>query len=510
MRGIWLRGEGRGRLIPWSHLVLGLTFPVALVLFLLLAVQHQEPIFEWLIYARRGHPVGYQVAREIFQERVSSSFYNVLVNPQTPTQGELSVLRLFSGDTTLEALTEDPDREPRPYLPAYLVENGHLKGCHIALRGFGHWHHAPEKPSLRVKVKRSEVGQGARFQDLSRPEGPLALGNWLPEQIGQKYDLLGQRTDHVALFFNHRYLGVYDRGYRAGDELAARLERPGGTFFKGDIVGPGGSVGAPGRSLWTGLQEWKVLGPDRPEIRRAFEHLLAELAQDRVPTQLDLEAMARWSALMAFFGSAHADAFHNQVFFYDPQRQLFEPVVWDVNGLGIQLPADAPLDLAPGPLEARLMREPAWRARRAELLFELLEDPAVDSTVEAELERLRPWLSADPGLSRLERTPVGVNRLRRYSTGELPRLEAETRWWLVTRRQVVRNYLEQATVARSKDRVWVDGNVPVRAGQRLLYPGLASQRVPYRFNLARLASEARAYQAEGPFFNAITGQPIDP
>ena len=68
MRGIWLRGEGRGRLVPWSHVVLGLTFPLALLFFLVLAVQHQEPILEWLVYARlRQDPRGYQVAGAILK-----------------------------------------------------------------------------------------------------------------------------------------------------------------------------------------------------------------------------------------------------------------------------------------------------------------------------------------------------------------------------------------------------------------------------------------------------------
>lgn len=71
----------------------------------------------------------------------------------------------------------------------YRDVDGMLRLGKAALRGFSAWHHGRAKPSLRINPKGPGYG-GGNFVELSRPEDPLAVCNWLPDQLGASLGLL--------------------------------------------------------------------------------------------------------------------------------------------------------------------------------------------------------------------------------------------------------------------------------------------------------------------------------
>jgi hypothetical protein len=478
---------------------------------------------------------------EIVWEQTRIGLANVLFLSNPPERSAIPVVEVLLGNGSTEGMNQallfgDPEKDhdvggDKPYFPCYYIdESGKTQRGKACLRGLNYWHHRLRKPSLRVKIKKAEVEMGRREVELSRPEDPLALCNLMPEAMARDFGLMSQVDDHVALYLNNRFAGVYLRGYRANASLAVANGRLEGTFFKGDLEY--------GMGLWKGLDEWAVGGQDSPLAREAFERLLTLRAApssrrklDQVARLLDVDAMARWSALNTVCGTAHSDDCHNQVFFFDPRRGLLEPVVWDPNGFGVDLDPVAPVDMFPSPIEEMFAADPAWVHQRnlylAQLLGGLCGVEALQKRVDGYLAATLPWLRADPDLGRLVRTEEFF-RLRPYSVIDLPLARRELSDWTARRRAFLQQYLAGAEVAVEASgggaKVTVFGHVAVEArgpggASRLLFPGLRQRR-------ARLSPDAPANQtllkptpiayelpwkpARLTFRNAVTGQKVAP
>ena len=251
-----------------------------------------------------------------------------------------------------------------------------LHRCKICLRGSMPWHHDFAKPSLRIKIKKADHTGGARYIELTRPEDALAMKNWLPAKMGAELGLITEGIDHVRLFMNNKFMGVYLRSMRQDEPMALSYDRMPGTFFKGDFGG----------NLWDSTEHWKMGGDELPEDLLVFEKFIGLLEQPMTRTKiesikqhLDFEQYARWAALMVVTGSLHTDHVHNHSYFYSGVRGTIEPIPWDCNSFGIHSQVDSPVDAAQHPVMLALMADPAWVHRRNEIIHQMISK---DYTVE--------------------------------------------------------------------------------------------------------------------------------
>ncbi len=510
-------------------LLLLVVLPLALFCALVLAVAAQDRrLTDW--------------APEVVAEHSRIGLLNVLYLKNPPEMSKLPVVEVLMANGAPEAMASalvhgDPalDHDPggdKPYFECfYIDESGRSQRGEVCLRGLNDWHHRLRKPSLRVKLKKSEVELGRRYVELSRPEDPLALSNLLAEEIAREFGVMAQVEDHVAFYLNNRFCGVYLRGHRVGDSLALANKRIPGTFFKGDLPG--------GFELWEGLSLWAVEGQDSPVAREAMTRLL-ELRSlpaswqrlDQVAQVLEADAMARWAALNIVTGTAHTDNCHNQVFFYNPARGKLEPVVWDPNSFGVDLPPEAPVDVYPSPVEEIFASDPLWVHQRnlyiADLLGSLCSEASLKGRIDKLLAASLPWLEADPDLGRLVRTEEFF-RLKPYAVTDLPLASRELSDWIARRHRLLTDYLAEARFSLQPgpgegSTVKVFGRIAIRARgpggeDRLLYPGLARRRVrpseDAPVNLTIFPAATLEYELPWPpgsitFVNAVTGTPIQP
>ncbi|MCA8977482.1 MAG: CotH kinase family protein, partial [Planctomycetes bacterium] len=319
-----------------------------------------------------------------------------------PTNGE-------DGKVSLAATFRDGDRPP--------------SRARVSLRGFSAWHHRRAKPSLRIKPRTADLAT-PEFVELSRPEDPLALCNWLPDQLSAELGLMHEHSAPVRLVLNGRQRGVYLRSLRPGDDLAAQGGRPRGTFFKGDSLGSRRHL-----DLWAVADSWRAIGDPNPRARRALDRLLAAL---RMPPSveslailaatLDLEAMARAQAVAVLTASIHADRAHNHVLFFDPAKDRLEPLLWDANGFGIHAEPGLAVDVMRHPLAERLACDPCFVHRRNEILWQLLHGAGraerLIATAEERMTQLAATLRHDPEIARLvlrrgvfEVDPIGYDEV---------------------------------------------------------------------------------------------------
>lgn len=326
---------------------------------------------------------------------------------RSPTS-ELPVVAIHFDDAGANDLFAPPKQgDKKRWLKArYQDIDGQSRRGKAALRGFSAWHHGRAKPSLRIKAK-GKHRSGPEFVELSRPEDPLAICNWLPDQLGAALGLMHEHSEPVRLLLNGRDCGVYLRSVRPGDDLCAAERRVRGTFFKGDSLGARRHL-----DLWAGSDAWRAVGEQNPAANATLDVLLAAVrepptigSREQLAATLDLETAARANAVAVLTGSIHADQVHNHVLFYDPAKHRIEPLLWDANGFGIHAEAQLPVEVARHPLAQRLLCDPEYLHRRNQVLWELLHGSgspkALQTIVAQRLARLDSALQSDPAIVRL-------------------------------------------------------------------------------------------------------------
>ncbi|MEE3372032.1 MAG: CotH kinase family protein, partial [Planctomycetota bacterium] len=462
---------------------------------------------------------------------------NLIYSPPVPTHSKLPTLNLYVKNTTLADMLKAGSA--KPYFKAVLGdENNELLNCKIRMRGRSTWHFQPEKPSIRIRIKKSEIYQGRRYLELTRPEDPLALKNWIPQHIAGQIGLLTDRSDHVRLFINNRYFGVYTRSLRTGERLAIENGRLPGTFFKGDALNGG-------MGLWTSSKGWKIDGERAPENIAQFDRFLKLLKQSpsveavaNLQTVFDMDVYAKWAALMATVGGTHDDKVHNHTYFLCSNQGKIEVIPWDTNGFGFfgRVAPDNPVDEIRHPVARLVLADPAWVHRRNRYVHELLESHARPDTlsrlIDEAVGRTKADMESEVYFSTLL-TGIRGTSMQPSAVTDIPLMQAELKDWIRQRHAFLKKYLSQTDVrvqrhpTRPKwSLVAVGGSVAVHVfqGQHvakktennktntdLLYPGFAKgNKSDYGYYLE---PKVIYYEIEGEpdtlhFRNSITGMPV--
>ncbi len=432
------------------------------------------------------------------------------------------------------------DGGDQPYYKATVQFDGQpLQRCKICLRGTMPWHHHIEKPSLRIKLKTEDMRGGDRYIELTRPEDALAVKNWLPMQLASEVGLLSDQSDHVRVFVNNKYLGLYVRAMRQGEPLALTNHRMPGTFFKGDSEG----------DLWSSLDDWKMNGEMADEDQAVFRQFLALLEPpttqaklDRLRIVFDFEVYARWAALMAVTGSLHTDAVHNHAYFFCANQGKIESIPWDCNSFGMHAEPQTPVDTSPHRVIRALLCDPNWVHRRNQWIYKLVTGAAsaeqLIKRVDDHLQRVGAELVSDRNTAENRLTYVGWHFIP-ASPSQLKRHRDELADWIRARQVFLLQYLNHASVyvqrKANSDQgsvICVDGNAAIRIDtvaenglairSQVVLPSLSEEAqtftsIPYEepLEVPYLTSVPRQLLVDGNastlrFFNAITMRPIEP
>jgi len=554
-RGLWRSsGYGRNHLTPWRAFWPLVLFVPALLLALLFGVHRRSnAVSEWVgSLAGVEHADGEQAGAQILAD-VRAAALNLLSAEQPSREGSLPLLQIQVQEQSLNLLRRariegDPalGRAPggdRPWMRAlFRAERGPWQDAKLSVHGFSLYHHLSEKPSFRLKLSRKTLRQSEREFSLMRPEDTLALANPLPEALGERIGLLGERARPVRLSLNGKHFGVYLRAARPSEELAIAQGRLPGSFWRGRTQEREGQTEH--GDMWGEIACWESEDPT-PASQAAVARLLEVLRaggeapwrprEDEAPWTpaeaealarvLDVEAYARFEAFNAVVGGIHVDNQHNHVLFWNTYRGLLEPVLWDVNGYGFLAPPELTPNVCQHPIAARLYSDPRWVFRRDQLILELLEGPlsasAQQEALSEYLARVLPALREDP------HTAHGVTRITLTPLNELEEKAAEVEEWLLKRERFLRAYLDFAVVSvqergPGRSRVSVDGAVAVRVGGgpergRILYPHFSRKVRAYETRVTHpadsvvpvsVAYEVRGAPHELALTNALTGAPV--
>jgi len=471
----------------------------------------------------------------------ANSLTNLVGRKRHKSESLLPTLNVFTATGAMQQMqtaleTGDPalGHEPggtKPYLKAVFEDEDYdayeIKVC---LRGKMPFHHQSHKPSLRIKLRKSDVRKGRRYVELQRPQGVLALRNWLPMRLAGPLGLLSDRTEHVRLFINRRHCGVYLRTFRPGESLAVANGRLPGTFFKGDWA----------EHMWKTGNGWRRFGEESDKDLVTFNRFLKVLweppsAHAIVQLQglLDMDVYARWAALMIATVSTHTDANHNHVYYLNSNRGRLEVMPWDClsfwEGRSGAAGATRTPDFVLHPVMVMAISDPRWVHHRNQYLHQLLETVMkptnIHRMIDEAIDSMLPDLLADSSLGEHDFWDA-------QSLVEPARQELKD--YTLRRYDFLQDYLSQARVSVQPNAerpgwsiVEVSGNVAVvvrsvdgrsletnsdATARELLYPALV-EHPDEDLPLRSAEPTPMQYQVSGRpdelmFVNAITDQPV--
>lgn len=476
----------------------------------------------------------------------------VLAWPRPESAGAgIPTVRVGFAEQDPEALFASGGEEERTRLRVHFTDvDGATVAAKASRRGFSPWHHGRVKPSLRIEQTPARDELRPRWIELSRPEDPLAIANWLPDRLCDGLGLLHAATAPVHLLLDGDDFGVYLRSLRPGDDLAAAAGRARGTFCKGDAIGERRRL-----DLWADAAAWRTSGAESPRAQALLRELLERLREpasaenlERLAAVFDVAAAARAHAVAVLVGSIHADRAHNHVLFADPTKDCLEPLLWDANAFGIHAEPTLPVEVARHPLAERLLCDPRFVHARNEVLWHLLgHDGSAAELAEAvrtHLAAMAKALADDPQIARL-RLQRGEFVVEAVPLQDLPQELARLRTFVTVREQLLREHFAAARVHvaplagdASGSVVTVFGSVGVRVARAdgtgvqamdgrpadLLLPGLSQElhaapqhrladgrgvAAPHA-RPAPLVYTLRAPGAELVFRNAHTGDVVPP
>lgn len=486
------------------------------------------------------------LGRQLLWQTVKSDFERTALTKEAPQFSEVPDVYLFVSQNDLDVMAESERKnayvqnpERQRYRAFFRLGEGEFLECKLSSRGASDWHHRPDKPSFRLRFSKQRKSPGYRWIELQRLEDVLGMANWYPDKLGQELGVMGARPRHVRVFLNRKPLGLYALNFRPGDQMALDNGKLPGLFFKGDRLEL--------NSIWTVPEDWVVKGDFGEVERNWFAEFLKLVAEGKVVMEtrlalsryVDEEDYAKWMAISAFVGGAHADDHHNHTLYLSSYEGKLRPLVWDFNGLGILQPATARMNLLASHLDGLLLQDPRFVHERDRWLWKLVSEERWSEIFLNEVEKLKPELLADRHLLQLTNiTPYQTDWSRwheklqgriypvEYSGQDVEdQLKAKTRW-LRQRRRVLKEYLEDAEIAVRPTpegcQVAVSGNVSVRAiaesgRQMLLHSGLgfAGKDLTLPAPQSYLVAAPLFYDLTEPpetlrFENAITGQSIAP
>ena len=423
---------------------------------------------------------------------------------EPPVASRLKSVRLRIAKGALDELVSDvPESAKARYHNALLqYPDGNWRRINFRLRGRSNWHFLPDKPSLRLKLRRSDPINLLRHINLINPEDRPMLSNIVADDLARRMGVLAHVSEMVRVFINGRYRGVYQLQTREDEEMLRRNWRLPGPIYLGDFLkvpwrradfSVAGDAGVLETLDFDPLEEmlaavYAAHGPDR---------------YARLWSILDFDKFAALHAATALVGSLHIDVSHNQIFYFDSSTGLLEPMISDANGHGMHnyprtwrrlVRAEVPdhrmrLNEMNHPLLDAALRDPRFHHRRNQILYAALTGIG---SVEAQTELIRAYtramdadVYADRHKGALRDSFVGVIRLP-YTNRQFEDAKADMLEWVRKRNAFLLDKLgdSRARVVVSGEQrggrtlffVEVDGNAAVTFDTGAFEGGLLADR----------------------------------
>ena len=290
-----------------------------------------------------------------------------------------------SNNSIKEMASNLPKSTKKKYYQAELLyPDGIWRKIEYRFRGRSIWHWDPNKPSLRLKLRKKYPINIKRHINLINPEDPTQIANYYASIIATKLNVLSRKYEFVKLYINNSYYGLYHYISRQDESMLRLNNRIPGPIYIGDFLN--NKWRAKDFEIRGDLDIHKKLNPLENTIKLLYSKKIS--SYNKLWQYLNKEKLANWMALMAISGGIHSDGSHNQTFYFDPSTGKIEPIINDVLGLGTLLYPGAKDRLSKKyvpdyklsinerltPITDKVLKDPYFYQLRNEKIYKSLKD----------------------------------------------------------------------------------------------------------------------------------------
>ena len=209
-----------------------------------------------------------------------------------------------------------------------------FKRVNFRLRGKNDWHHRLEKPSLRIKFRKSDPYNLMRHINLSSPEGRTAIENFYADLMSKKIGLVGHYGEMVELIINNKSYGLYHLHSREDESMVRINKRMPGPLLLGQTL----------NEKWN-YEDFNVVNLESiKNNKNIFANFIQQIntninhinwkSMENFWKTANFDKFAKFVAFNNIFQIIHNDYEHNHEFYFDPTIGKVEPIVSDALPLG--------------------------------------------------------------------------------------------------------------------------------------------------------------------------------
>jgi hypothetical protein len=241
-----------------------------------------------------------------------NTFRSMTERHDIPVQSDLPTIRLNVELGSIEKMVAAPPHKKKStyYNAQLMYPDGTWRPVKYRFRGRNIWHWQPNKPSLRIKLRKSFPIDNQRHINLINPEDRPMISNLYGETLAAKMGVLTHSTKFVRLFINEKFSGVYHWTTREDESLLIHKKRVPGPFFIGDTLG---HTWQADQFQIAGKKDiLKQVNPMENIVSAMYQPMSAERYRD-LWGNLSKEKYAGWVAVNNLVSSIHSDWNHNNL-----------------------------------------------------------------------------------------------------------------------------------------------------------------------------------------------------
>ncbi len=235
--------------------------------------------------------------------------------------------------------TDDED-----WVKGFVFGDGKMMKTKLRLKGDWLDHLYGDKWSFRLKLKSGNTWNRLRTFSLHNPKARNGADEWFLHKIAQSEGLLTTRYGFIPVYLNHKNLGMYAWEEHFTKQLVESQDKREGPivrFFEDVYWDKVRGKKADIDSIEIPFFEAAVVKPFSTskiveDTATYHQFLIAQnlLQQYKLRTKtaseiFNIDALARYYALMDVFKGYHSIIWHNQRFYYNPVLCKLEPIVFD-------------------------------------------------------------------------------------------------------------------------------------------------------------------------------------
>lgn len=240
---------------------------------------------------------------------------------------DLPVYKLFIKEEDIDRLNSNLPSSGEEYVDGYLTYGNDTYSIKARYRGDSKLHWYFKKKSWRINLKDKQAINSSSKFNLINPKYKSHMQTLLGYYISDKLGLITPRSYHVVVFLNNDYQGVYYYSDQIDELFINMTGRVPGDIYFGDT----------NQSLFEEAERWDIMSAydgNTGRARQNIRHLVSAVKAQDIDFYSFFNSYLkddyiRFYAYNVLIGDAHVSEVANHKFYFDPEKKIFEPVVWD-------------------------------------------------------------------------------------------------------------------------------------------------------------------------------------